>query len=264
MDISNFGSSTYSWPKNTSEKIAELSIYRHSICNEDKTVIANQHNKGKLTARERIDFLLDPGTFEELGAFVSHDHGKSPSCVITGYGQIEGRPVYVISQNSSTSNIFRAEIYSKKICHIIDLSLKNGCPIVSLNDFGESGSQCIGEETIGTFAEIFLRSTLASGVVPQVSAIMGPYLGHVAFTSAISDFTFMVQQSSYMSLTNPRFHNSAPLEGVAVEEFGEASAHAKKSGMAHFICLNDLDCIRKIRRLLSFVSANNLEESPRV
>jgi propionyl-CoA carboxylase beta subunit len=233
--------------------------------------IARQHDAGKLTARERLAELLDPGTFVELDRFVSHrgtafglDKVEAPADgVITGYGAVHGRAVYVFSQDFTVLGGSLGEGHAQKICKILDLALRNGAPVVGLNDSGGARIQ-EGVASLGGYAEIFLRNTLASGVVPQISAIMGPCAGGAVYSPAITDFTIMVRGTSYMFVTGPQVVKAVTHEDVTLEELGGAEVHAGRSGVAHFIAEDDADGLRLIRRLLTYLPLNNLEEPPRV
>jgi propionyl-CoA carboxylase beta chain len=229
-----------------------------------------QHERGKLTARERLQVLLDPGSFVELDRFVVHratDFGLDREKylgdgVVTGYGTVEGRLVYVFSQDFTVFGGSLSEAHAEKIVKIMDLALKNGAPVVGLNDSGGARIQ-EGVVSLGGYADIFLRNTLASGVVPQISAILGPCAGGAVYSPAITDFIFMVQGTSYMFVTGPNVVKTVTHEDVSMEELGGAATHAAKSGVAHFACPSEVDCLQRIRRLLSFVPQNNREDPPR-
>ncbi len=227
-----------------------------------------QHAKGKLTARERLDLLLDLGSFEEIGMLVTHrskHFGLDKQTflgdgVITGYGTIDGRLVYVFSQDFTVLGGSLAEAHAEKICRIMDLAMKNGAPVIGLNDSGGARIQ-EGVVSLGGYADIFYRNTRASGVIPQLSAIMGPCAGGAVYSPAITDFTLMVEDSSYMFVTGPNVVKTVTHETVTSEELGGASTHAEKSGVTHFACLNETDCIRQLRRLLRYIP-QNCEEKP--
>jgi len=233
--------------------------------------IETQHKKGKLTARERVDLLLDPGTFNELDMFVTHrstDFGLDERIipgdgVVTGYGQIDGRLVYVFSQDFTVFGGSVSEAHAEKICKIMDLAMKNGAPVIGLNDGGGARIQ-EGVVSLGAYADIFLRNTLASGVVPQISAIMGPCAGGGVYSPAITDFIFMVEQTSYMFVTGPDVVKTVTHEDVTFEELGGAMVHNSLSGVAHFSCPTEPDCIRMIRALMSYIPSNNLDDAPRI
>jgi acetyl-CoA carboxylase carboxyltransferase component len=230
-----------------------------------------QHKKGKLTARERLDLLLDPGSFSELDMFMTHrtsdfglDDQKIPGDgVVTGYGQIDGRLVYVFSQDFTVFGGSLSEAHAEKICKIMELALKNGAPVIGLNDSGGARIQ-EGVVSLGAYADIFLRNTLASGVVPQISAILGPCAGGAVYSPAITDFIFMVENTSYMFVTGPNVVKSVTHEDVTFEELGGARVHNSTSGVAHFSCPGEAECLRGVRRLLSFLPSNNLDDPPRL
>jgi len=232
--------------------------------------VARQHEAGKLTARERLAELLDAGTFVELDRFVIHratalgmDRVEAPADgVVTGYGAVHSRLVYVFSQDFTVLGGSLGEAHAQKICKIMDLALKHGAPIIGLNDSGGARIQ-EGVMSLGGYAEIFLRNTLASGVVPQISAIMGPCAGGAVYSPAITDFTIMVRGTSYMFVTGPQVVKAVTHEEVTFEELGGAEAHASRSGVAHFIAESDPEALQLIRRLLAFLPQNNLEEPPR-
>ncbi|HLI91472.1 MAG TPA: carboxyl transferase domain-containing protein [Ktedonobacteraceae bacterium] len=258
--------------KGTQEKIAELHALKEaSMLGGGAERIETQHKKGKLTARERLDLLLDPGTFNELDMFVTHratdfglDEQKIPGDgVVTGYGQIDGRLVYVFSQDFTVFGGSLSEAHAEKICKVMDLAMKNGAPIIGLNDGGGARIQ-EGVVSLGAYADIFLRNTLASGVVPQISAIMGPCAGGAVYSPAITDFIFMVEKTSYMFVTGPDVLKAVTHEDVTFEELGGARVHNSVSGVAHFSCPSEPDCIRMLRQLLSYIPSNNLEDPPRV
>ncbi len=231
--------------------------------------IDKQHAKGKLTARERIHFLFDKGSFEEIGMMVTHrstDFGMERQKilgdgVITGYGKINGRLVYAYAQDFTVFGGSLSETHAEKICRLMDMAMKNGAPIVGLNDSGGARIQ-EGVKSLGGYADIFYRNTRASGVIPQISAIMGPCAGGAVYSPAITDFILMVEDSSYMFVTGPNVVKTVTNEEVSAEELGGASAHSTKSGVTHFTADHDLDCIHKIKRLLSYMPQNNEELTP--
>lgn len=233
--------------------------------------IESQHSKGKLTARERIALLMDEGSFEELGMFVTHrsqefglDRQKFlGDGVITGYGTVNGRTTYVFAQDFTVFGGSLAEMHAQKICRIMDLAMDNGAPVIGLNDSGGARIQ-EGVVSLGGYADIFYRNTLASGVIPQISAIMGPCAGGAVYSPALTDFVMMVEDSSYMFVTGPNVVKTVTHEEVTSEELGGSSAHSTKSGVTHFSCSNDLECIEHLKTLLSYVPQNCEEESPRV
>lgn len=231
--------------------------------------IAAQHKKGKLTARERIHLLIDEGTFQEIDKFVMHrakDFGLDKEYylgdgVITGYGEVNGRLVYVYSQDFTVFGGSLSETHAEKICKIMDLAMKNGAPVIGLNDSGGARIQ-EGVVSLGGYADIFYRNTLASGVVPQISAIMGPSAGGAVYSPAITDFILMVENTSYMFVTGPNVVKTVTQETVTAEELGGASTHSTKSGVTHFACANELECINHIKKLLSYVPQNCEDEAP--
>jgi propionyl-CoA carboxylase beta chain len=231
--------------------------------------IARQHTAGKKTARERVELLLDKGSFDEVDRFVVHqstDFGmaaqKIPGDgVVTGSGKIHGRPAYVFAQDFTVFGGSLSQSYAQKICKIMDLALKAGVPIVGLNDSGGARIQ-EGVVSLAGYADIFLRNTLASGVVPQISAIMGPCAGGAVYSPAITDFIFMVRGSSYMFVTGPDVIRSVTHEEVSFEELGGADTHARTSGVAHFAVETEEECLAGIRELLTFLPQNNLEDPP--
>ncbi|MFN8535445.1 MAG: acyl-CoA carboxylase subunit beta [Dehalococcoidia bacterium] len=232
--------------------------------------IEAQHARGKLTARERIDLLLDEGTFIEFDMFVTHrttefglaDQKYLGDGVVTGWGKVDGRPVYVFSQDFTVFGGSLSETYAEKICKIMDLAVQNGVPVVGLNDSGGARIQ-EGVASLAGYAEIFTRNVLASGVVPQVSAILGPCAGGAVYSPAMTDFIFMVQDTSYMFVTGPDVVKTVTHEEVSFEELGGATTHNTVSGVAHFIAESEADCIDQIRRLLGFLPLNNAEDPPR-
>ena len=229
-----------------------------------------QHEKGKLSARERLDLLLDEGSFVELDRFVLHrstDFGLDQQKyygdgVITGHGKIDGRLVYIFSQDFTVFGGSLSEAFAEKIVKIMDLALRNGAPVIGLNDSGGARIQ-EGVVSLGGYAEIFLRNTLASGVVPQVSAILGPCAGGAVYSPAITDFTYMVRHSSYMFVTGPNVVKTVTHEDVTMEELGGADTHAAKSGVAHFVSDSEPECLQRIRDLFRFIPSNNLSDPPR-
>src|SRR5438874_945098 len=226
--------------------------------------IAAQHDKGKMTARERLEVLLDAGTFVELDRFVTHrstDFGLADEKylgdgVVTGYGRIDGRLVYVFSQDFTVFGGSLSEAHAEKICKVMDLALKNGAPVIGLNDSGGARIQ-EGVVSLGGYADIFLRNTLASGVVPQISAILGPCAGGAVYSPAITDFVFMVRGISYMFVTGPSVVKTVTHEDVTFDQLGGADAHATTSGVAHFAYDSELEALAAIRPLLSYLPSNN-------
>jgi propionyl-CoA carboxylase beta chain len=230
-----------------------------------------QHQRGKLSARERIQFLLDPGTFNEIDKFVTHratefGMGKSHPLgdgVVTGYGKVNGRLTYVFSHDFTVFGGSLSEAFGRKVCKVMDLAMKNGAPIIGINDSGGARIQ-EGVESLAAYSEIFFRNTMASGVVPQVSAILGPCAGGAVYSPAIGDFTLVVRGISNMFVTGPDVVRRALGQDVSFDELGGAEVHATKSGVAHFITENERDCFTLIRRLLSFLPQNNSEAPPKV
>src|ERR1041385_7412193 len=230
-----------------------------------------QHKKGKLTARERIHFLLDDGSFEEIGMLVTHcsnDFGLENEKylgdgVVTGYGKINGRLVYVFSQDFTVFGGSLSETHAEKICRIMDLAMKNGAPVIGLNDSGGARIQ-EGVVSLGGYADIFYRNTIASGVIPQISAVMGPCAGGAVYSPAITDFILMVENTSYMFVTGPNVVKTVTHEEVTSEELGGASVHSSKSGVAHFSCANGLECINNIKKLLSYIPQNCEDDAPKL
>ncbi|MBK6931437.1 MAG: acyl-CoA carboxylase subunit beta [Saprospirales bacterium] len=228
-----------------------------------------QHKKGKLTARERIHFLLDEDSFEEIGALVTHrnhDFGMADQIVpgdgvVTGYGTIGGRLVYVFAQDFTVFGGSLSETHAEKICKIMDLAVRNGAPVIGLNDSGGARIQ-EGVNSLGGYADIFFRNVQSSGVVPQISAIMGPCAGGAVYSPAMTDFIVMVENTSYMFVTGPNVVKTVTNEEVSSEELGGASAHSTKSGVTHLVATNDMDCVEKVKRLLSYFPQNCEDKAP--
>ena len=231
--------------------------------------IQSQHKKGKLTARERVGILLDENSFEEIGMLVTHrstDFGMEKEQylgdgVVTGYGTINGRLVYVFSQDFTVFGGSLSETHAEKICKIMDLAMENGAPVIGLNDSGGARIQ-EGVVSLGGYADIFYRNTKASGVIPQLSAIMGPCAGGAVYSPAITDFILMVEHSSYMFVTGPNVVKTVTHEDVTSEELGGAHTHASKSGVTHFACSNEMECIHHIKALLGYMPQNCEEDAP--
>ena len=230
-----------------------------------------QHQEGKLSARERVELLLDENSFEELDKLVTHrcrDFGMEEQVVpgdgfITGWGRVDGRLVYVFAQDFTVFGGSLSEANAQKICKIMDLALKNGAPIIGLNDSGGARIQ-EGVLSLGGYADIFLRNTIASGVIPQISAIMGPCAGGAVYSPAITDFVFMVDKTSYMFVTGPDVIKTVTHEDVSKERLGGSITHNSVSGVGHFLAHNDGECLRMIRELLSYLPANNRDDPPRL
>ncbi|MDX1741599.1 MAG: acyl-CoA carboxylase subunit beta, partial [Rhodothermales bacterium] len=233
-----------------------------------KSRIARQHERGKLTARERLEILLDEGSFEETGMFVRHQisrfglENNRPygDGVVTGYGTINGRLVYAFSQDFSVFGGSLGAAHAQKIIDVMKLALENGAPVIGLNDSGGARIQ-EGVDSLGGYADIFLQNTLSSGVIPQISAVMGPCAGGAVYSPAITDFIFMVRGTSYMFVTGPNVVKTVTQEDVTSEELGGADAHASKSGVAHVTAANDAECLLAIRDLLGYLP-QNCEEQP--
>lgn len=231
--------------------------------------IEAQHQRGRMTARERLDVLLDRGSFRELDPFVvhrTHDFGLDQQkylgdSVVTGWGTINGRLVYVFSQDFTVFGGSLGEAHAEKICKVMDMALKNGAPIIGLNDSGGARIQ-EGVVSLGGYADIFLRNTLASGVIPQISAIMGPCAGGAVYSPALTDFIFMVNNSSYMFVTGPDVVRAVTHEEVSFEQLGGAAVHAEVSGVCHVICESEVETLKQIRRLMTFLPQNNMEDPP--
>jgi len=251
-------------------KIKQLKQKREeALLGGGKARIESQHKKGKLTARERLHFLMDEGSFQEIGMLVAHrstDFGmekeKYPGDgVVTGYGTINGRLVYVFSQDFTVFGGSLSETHAEKICKIMDLAMKNGAPVVGLNDSGGARIQ-EGVVSLGGYADIFYKNTMASGVVPQISAIMGPCAGGAVYSPAITDFILMVENTSYMFVTGPNVVKTVTHEEVTSEELGGADTHATKSGVTHFACTNEIDAIQHVKKLLSYMPQNCEDTAP--
>jgi propionyl-CoA carboxylase beta chain len=241
----------------------------HALQGGGHARIESQHKKGKLTARERLHFLLDEGSFQEIGMLVTHrstDFGMEKEIypgdgVVTGYGTINERLVYVFSQDFTVFGGSLSETHAEKICKVMDLAMKNGAPVVGLNDSGGARIQ-EGVVSLGGYADIFYRNTMASGVVPQISAIMGPCAGGAVYSPAITDFILMVENTSYMFVTGPNVVKTVTHEVVTSEELGGATTHATKSGVTHFACANELDAIQHVKKLLSYMPQNCEDKAP--
>jgi propionyl-CoA carboxylase beta chain len=249
------------------DRLAELN--QQALAGGGPKRVQRQHDKGKLTARERIDELLDPGSFEELDRLKTHrctdfamEEQQIPGDgVVTGYGTIDGRQVFVFAQDFTVFGGSLSGAYAEKICKIMDLAVKTGAPVIGLNDSGGARIQ-EGVVSLAGYADIFLRNTTSSGVVPQISAIMGPCAGGAVYSPAITDFIIMVEKTSYMFITGPEVIESVTHEVVTQEELGGADAHATKSGVAHFTVRDEHECLALIRELYSFIPANNADNPP--
>ena len=231
--------------------------------------IDQQHSRGKLTPRERMDLLMDEGTFQELDAFVTHrstDFGLEDrkflgDAVVTGYGMVDGRQIFAYAQDFTVLGGSLSEVVGQKICKIMDLAGKSGCPVIGLNDSGGARIQ-EGANSLAAYGDIFLRNTLYSGVIPQISVILGPSAGGAVYSPAITDFIFMVKGTGQMYITGPDVVKAVTGADVTHEELGGADSHASLSGVAHFVYENEEQCIDAVRRLLGFLPSNNLDESP--
>ncbi len=259
-------------PHTTAGKIADLERRRYEAVHAGSAqAVEKQHARGKLTARERIDLLLDAGSFtefDELARHRAHDFGMQANRpygdgVVTGHGTVDGRPVCVFSQDFTVFGGSLGEVYGEKIVKVMDHAIKTGCPVVGINDGGGARIQ-EGVVALGLFAEIFFRNTRASGVIPQISLIMGPCAGGAVYSPAITDFTLMVEGTSHMFITGPDVIKTVTGEDVTFEELGGAHAHAAKSGVAHYQAESEEDCIAFARELLSYLPSNNLDEPPAI
>jgi propionyl-CoA carboxylase beta chain len=257
--------------KTTDERLRELRKRRKAAeLGGGEERIRKVHEAGRLTARERINLLFDPGTFVELGVFVTHrcaDFGMDKQKitgdgVVAGHGRVNGRPAYAFAQDFTVFGGTMSEANAAKICKLMELAVENGAPIIGLNDSGGARIQ-EGVASLGGYADVFLRNTLASGVVPQISAIMGPCAGGAVYSPAITDFIIMVDHTSHMFVTGPNVIKAVTNEEVTFEDLGGALTHSTKSGVAHFMAANDQDCIFQIRNLLRFLPQNNLADPPR-
>jgi propionyl-CoA carboxylase beta chain len=258
-------------PKIPHEKFSELERKNEeALAGGGEKRVEQQHGKGKLTARERVLLLLDEGSFEELGKFVMHrsnDFGLDKEYylgdgVVTGYGTIHGRLVYVFSQDFTVFGGSLSETHAEKIVKVMELALKNGAPLIGLNDSGGARIQ-EGVVSLGGYADIFYRNVMASGVVPQISAVMGPCAGGAVYSPAMTDFIFMVEGTSFMFVTGPNVVKTVTHENVTAEELGGAGTHSSKSGVTHFACVNEAECISQIKTLLSYLPQNCEDDAPR-
>src|SRR5690349_20581172 len=256
----------------TAGKIAYLSWRRDEAVHAgSERAVERQHAKGKATARERITKLLDPGSFTEFDELARHratDFGVAANRpygdgVVTGYGTIDGRPVCVFSQDFTVFGGSLGEVYGEKIVKVMDHALKTGCPVIGINDGGGARIQ-EGVVALGLFAEIFYRNVICSGVIPQISLIMGPCAGGAVYSPAITDFTLMVEGTSHMFITGPDVIKTVTGEEVSFEELGGAQAHNAKSGVAHYQARDEDDCLEFARDLLSYLPSNNMDDPPRL
>jgi len=256
---------------NREQRFAQLKRRRdEALAGGGPERVAKIHAKGRLTARERLELLYDAGTFTEIGTFVTHrcaDFGMADKRitgdgVVAGWGHVDGRLVYAFAQDFTVFGGTMSEANAKKICAIMDLAMENGAPVVGLNDSGGARIQ-EGVLSLGAYADVFLRNTLASGVVPQISAILGPCAGGAVYSPAITDFTIMVEGTSHMFVTGPEVIKAVTSEDVSMEDLGGAMTHNSKSGVAHFAARDDADAVRHVKRLLSFMPGNWAEDPPR-
>ncbi len=259
------------YPRRVSTPIERLEeLRRRAATGGGERRIAQQHAKGKLTARERVDLLLDEGSFTELDAFVAARPAEGVSegerylgdGVVTGFGRIDGRLVYLFSQDFTVFGGSLAEAHAAKIVKLMDLAVRNGAPIVGLNDSGGARIQ-EGVVSLGGYADVFLRNVLASGVVPQLSAVMGPCAGGAVYSPAITDFVVMVRDTSYMFVTGPDVVQAVTHEAVTADELGGADTHARRSGVAHFVADDEVRCAGLLRELVGYLPSNNLDPAPR-
>src|SRR6201987_2131289 len=259
-------------PDTYREKLAQLEGLRYEAIHAgSEQAVEKQHERGKYTARERIEKLLDPGSFQELDTFVRHrthdfDMQKNRpwgDAVVTGHGTIDGRRVCVFSQDFTVFGGSLGEVMGEKMCKIMDLAAKIGCPVIGINDSGGARIQ-EGVVSLGAYGDVFLRNVRSSGVIPQISLIMGPCAGGAVYSPAITDFIFMVKETSHMFITGPEVIKTVTGEEVEFEELGGAMSHNSKSGVAHFASEDEDACLEDARYLLSFLPQNNLEMAPRV
>jgi propionyl-CoA carboxylase beta chain len=258
-------------PETYDEKLAQLTELREAASHSAPEAEAKQHDRGKHTARERVDKLLDPGSFQELDTFVRHrttDFGMQKNrpwgdAVVTGHGTIDGRRVCVFSQDFTVFGGSLGEAMAGKMCKIMDLATKIGCPVIGINDSGGARIQ-EGVNSLGAYGDVFVRNVRCSGVIPQISLIMGPCAGGAVYSPAITDFTFMVKETSHMFITGPDVVKTVTGEEVGFEELGGAMAHNTKSGVAHLAAEDEDACLQDTRYLMSFLPQNNLETPPRI
>jgi len=256
-------------PHSYGERLAQLHELRREAAHAEGPAVAKQHAKGKYTARERVEKLLDPGSFNELDAFVRHrttDFEMAATrpladAVITGHGTIDGRQVCVFSQDFTVFGGSLGEVMGEKICKVMDLAARVGCPVIGINDSGGARIQ-EGVVSLGAYAELFFRNVRCSGVIPQISLIMGPCAGGAVYSPAITDFILMVRETSHMFITGPDVIRTVTGEEVGFEELGGAITHASRSGVAHFATEDEDHCLEEARYLLSFLPQNNLESAP--
>jgi propionyl-CoA carboxylase beta chain len=256
--------------KKTNESLDELNRRKgEALASGGADRVEQQHSRGKLTARQRIALLLDPGSFDELDSFVTHrstEFGAAEKrypgdAVVTGYGKISGRLTYVFAQDFTVFGGSLSEVVAEKICKVMDMAMQNGAPIIGLNDSGGARIQ-EGVVSLAGYGDIFMRNTIASGVVPQISAVLGPSAGGAVYSPAITDFTLMVRGISQMFITGPDVVKAVTGEDVSLEELGGADTHAQLSGVAHFVLDSEEECMETIRALLSYLPQNNMEDPP--
>ncbi len=254
------------------DKLKELdNLKRQALLGGGKQRLEKQHASGKLSARERIDLLLDKGSFHETDMFVTHrctdfDMDKKKVLgdgVVTGYGRINGRPVCVFSEDFTVFGGSLSKAYAEKVCKLQDMAMKQGCPIIGIKDSGGARIQ-EGVDSLAGYTDVFLRNVLSSGVVPQISAIMGPCAGGAVYSPAMTDFVFMVKETSYMFLTGPDVVKAATHEDITLQELGGATVHNEKSGVAHFAVDSEVECLEQIKELLNYIPQNNLEDPPMI
>src|SRR4051794_2669017 len=259
-------------PETYEQKAAQLQELRHEAVHAGSEVaVEKQHGKGKLTARERIERLLDPGSFHELDAFVRHrtfdfdmlKNRPTGDAVVTGHGTIDGRQVCVFSQDFTVFGGSLGEVMAEKMCKIMDLAARIGCPVIGINDSGGARIQ-EGVVSLGAYGDVFVRNVMCSGVIPQISLIMGPCAGGAVYSPAMTDFIFMVRETSHMFITGPDVIKTVTGEETSFEDLGGAMSHNTKSGVAHFASSSEEECLEDVRYLVSFLPENNLEPPPRV
>src|SRR3989442_8736024 len=257
-------------PETFDEKVELLREHREeAIHSASEAAVEKQHAKGKLTARERVEKLLDPGSFHELDTFVRHRSyefemdKKRPwgDAVVTGHGTIDGRTVCVFSQDFTVFGGSLGEVMAEKMCKIQDLAAKIGCPVIGINDSGGARIQ-EGVVSLGAYGDVFVRNVQCSGVIPQISVIMGPCAGVAVYSPAMTDFIFMVKNTSYMFVTGPDVIKAVTHESVSAEDLGGATTHGTTSGVAHFAADSEEECLALIRELLTFLPQNNMEDPP--
>src|ERR687890_306554 len=258
-------------PETYEEKVDQLGELRKAAESGSEAAVEKQHERGKMTARERIDKLLDPGSFQELDTFVrhrTHDFEMDKNrpwgdAVVTGHGTIDGRPVCVFSQDFTVFGGSLGEVMAEKMCKIMDLAAKIGCPVIGINDSGGARIQ-EGVVSLGAYGDVFVRNVQCSGVIPQISLIMGPCAGGAVYSPAMTDFIFMVKETSHMFITGPEVIKTVTGEEVDFESLGGAMTHNTKSGVAHFASDDEDACLEDARYLFSFLPQNNLELPPRL